>query len=610
MFYSPGELQISNERYGLARPINVDPGSPQSFQLMRTWIQNCVLEHGCAISDYYPSSMPTFLLSVDRADKYGSIRLVELMPGEKHQYLALSYCWGRKAQKKVLTRATRAEFIRDGIRLEELDATLQDAVRVTRELGFLYIWIGALCIIQDDYDFKAVELGQMDDIYESASITVVAARASSVGEGFLTRRQPAGASTPDKVFKMAYKRPDQEQSTVDNWVVFVPRDETNWEASETKEPWESRAWTLQEDVLSRRQLRFGTKQTSWVCHCSQKPYEDFDGWFWADLEYERRRRRFSTHPEIGSLGRILRQPDLVESVDEARKDWYSLVENYSQRTLSFQEDRLPAISAVSRRMARVLGDEDEYWCGIWKSNAPWELMWYTSKAATATKTQEASLSKSGRRKLSWTWASQEKGVHFPPQPSNDTIVDVHFGIIEHMAEYRSPKHIHGAVTAAQLRVRGLVTMSPFELHEWQVMEQHLVERIRHLDIDETGQSEGDINRGLKLRRIFLEKGVWSLDRTSHDLLTDSNRDIRNKPVVLLLIQYYRLFSFGRLVTTGLVLLNAGANQFSRLGTFTISNIEENKGNYYGGDFSTPNRSIQTFVELWGGKDGIQEIVLI
>lgn len=486
----------------------------------------------------------------------------------------------------------------------------QDAVRVTRELGFLYIWIDALCIIQDDYDFKALELGRMDDIYESASITVVATRASSVSEGFLTRRQPAGASNPDKVFKMAYKRPDQEQSTVDNWVVLVPRDERNWESIETKEPWESRAWTLQEDVLSRRKLRFGTKQTSWLCQCSQKPYEDFDGWFWADLEYERQRKRFSTHPEIGSLGRILRQPDLVESVDEARKDWYSLVENYSHRTLSFQEDRLRAISAVSRRMARILGDEDDYWCGIWKSNAPWELLWRTLAAVKATKTQEASLSNSGGRKPSWTWASQERCISFPPQPSNETIVDMHFGIVEHKAEYRSPKHIHGAVTAAQLRVRGLVTMAPFGLHEWQVMEQRPEKRTRKLEKDETRQSEGDLDRGLKLRRIFLDSGIWYLDRTSHDLLADSNQEIRNKPVVLFLAHYSRLFSVGRLVTTGLVLLNEGPNQFSRIGVFYIWDIEEDKGDYYGGDFSTADRSIQTFVELWGGKDSIQEIVLV
>lgn len=363
-------------------------------------------------------------------------------------------------------------------------------------------------------------------------------------------------------------------------------------------------------MLSRRQLRFGTKQTSWVCQCSQKPYEDFDGWFWADLEYERQRKKFSTHPEIGSLGRILRQPDLVESVDEARKDWYSLVENYSHRSLSFQEDRLPAISAVSRRMTRILGDEDEYWCGIWKSNAPWELLWRTLTAVEATKTQEASLSNSGGRKPSWTWASQETCISFPPQPSNETIVDVHFGIVEHMAEYRSPKHIHGAVTAAQLRVRGLVTMAPFGLHEWQVMEQRPEKRTRQLEKDETRQSEGGPDRGSKLRRIFLDNGIWILDRTSHDLLADSNWEIRNKPVVLFLVHYSRLFSLGRLVTTGLVLLNEGANQFSRLGVFYIWDIEEDKGAYYGGDFSTVDRSIQTFVELWGGKDSIQEIVLV
>lgn len=322
---------------------------------MRTWIQKCATEHGCGISDHRPSSMPTMLLSVDSVDQCGSIRLVELMPGEKHQYLALSYCWGPRAQRKTLTRATRAEFIGRGIRLEELDATIQDAVRVTRELGYLYLWIDALCIIQDDDDFKAGEMARMDDIYDNASITIVAARASSVSEGFLTRRKPAGASTPDKVFRVAYKRPDQQPKVAENWVVLVPKEEGHGKAPE--EPWESRAWTLQEDMLSKRQLRFGAKQTSWVCYCSQIPYKDFDGWFGLDLQEAR--TRSSLDRRVERIGRVLQQPDLAGSVDQARWVWFRLVETYSKRTLSFQEDRLPAISAIARRMAPILGDE--YW---------------------------------------------------------------------------------------------------------------------------------------------------------------------------------------------------------------------------------------------------------
>lgn len=228
------------------------------------------------------------LLKVDRVNQHSSIRLVELMPEERHQYLALSYCWGPKAQRKTLTRATRAEFMGDGIRLEELDATIQDAVSVTRELGYLYLWIDALCIIQDDDDLRAGELGRMDDIYNNASITIVAARASSVSDGFLTPRQPAGASAPDKVFKVACKRPNEQLNMVDDWVILVPEEEEHWETP--KEPWESRAWTVQEDLLSRRQLRFGAKQTSWVCYCSQKPYKDFDGWFGSDLQEARASR--------------------------------------------------------------------------------------------------------------------------------------------------------------------------------------------------------------------------------------------------------------------------------------------------------------------------------
>lgn len=41
-----------------------------------------------------------------------------------------------------------------GVAVNDLAHTIQDAIRVTQSLGFSYIWIDALCIIQDSQDDK------------------------------------------------------------------------------------------------------------------------------------------------------------------------------------------------------------------------------------------------------------------------------------------------------------------------------------------------------------------------------------------------------------------------------------------------------------------------
>jgi hypothetical protein len=48
-----------------------------------------------------------------------------------------------------------------------------------------YIWIDALCIVQDDKQDKDKEIGQMGSIYKDATLTIMAASAKSAYDGFL-----------------------------------------------------------------------------------------------------------------------------------------------------------------------------------------------------------------------------------------------------------------------------------------------------------------------------------------------------------------------------------------------------------------------------------------
>lgn len=65
-------------------------------------------------------------------------------------YTTLSHCWGSH-QPLSLTRANFSSFSSESA-VERLPKTYQDALVVTLSLGYRYIWIDSLCIIQDDRD--------------------------------------------------------------------------------------------------------------------------------------------------------------------------------------------------------------------------------------------------------------------------------------------------------------------------------------------------------------------------------------------------------------------------------------------------------------------------
>ncbi|KAH7559183.1 hypothetical protein BM1_04120 [Bipolaris maydis] len=64
-----------------------------------------------------------------------------------------------------------------------LPKTIEDALKVTKELGLRYICIDRYCINQDDDVEKQIQIQQMDLIYQNAFITIVAAIGSDLHFG-------------------------------------------------------------------------------------------------------------------------------------------------------------------------------------------------------------------------------------------------------------------------------------------------------------------------------------------------------------------------------------------------------------------------------------------
>ena len=73
---------------------------------------------------------------------------------------------------------------RQGFLLDRLLATLKDAVVLTRDLGIEYIWIDALCIVQDSRLEWAAEARKMMAYYANAYVTIVPKLSKGSGDGF------------------------------------------------------------------------------------------------------------------------------------------------------------------------------------------------------------------------------------------------------------------------------------------------------------------------------------------------------------------------------------------------------------------------------------------
>jgi len=266
-------------------------------------------------------------------------------------YVALSYCWGGN-QKIITTSQTLATNI-IGIPKANLDATIQDAILITRKLGHHYLWVDSLCIIQDDEEDRGREIAVMDEIYGNATLTIAASSAKSAREGFLG---PSKASTLETRHKFPLRLPDGQMGFITAIAEKMIRGETGW-------PLDSRAWALSEFILSRRILMFGDGDVRYQCR-----KQDYEAVVPSPLKYD-------VH-----IPRIPKRYDDLRGFLKVK--WYDLIEDYTRRALTDEKDRLIAISSVVKQIqGRMLhGNPDreieEYFAGLWKSGLAGDLLWY------------------------------------------------------------------------------------------------------------------------------------------------------------------------------------------------------------------------------------------
>ncbi|KAJ2999053.1 hypothetical protein NUW58_g134 [Xylaria curta] len=233
-------------------------------------------------------------------------------------YIALSYVWGADSAYTTTTENVMLHRTHGGLEnvIQQFPDAIRDAIELARRLGFKYLWIDRLCIVQDSARSWKLNAYNMDLIYGNAELTICAADGDA-SAGLCAMR-------PENHNLQQCK--GEVMHGLDLMVTRPP------ETYIRQSAWNERAWTFQERLLSRRCLIFTNGRVYFQCRStgmSEEIYADRKGAGWSlDL--------------VDAPMRMFRRIDTCAAWVYMRS-----VELYTERKLTKDQDVLAAFSGVS-----------------------------------------------------------------------------------------------------------------------------------------------------------------------------------------------------------------------------------------------------------------------
>jgi hypothetical protein len=382
-------------------PFNLYPGSASSSAWVKQYLNRCRSNHSKCnrlLKNHRGTHiMPRRLLDVGQIDQ-PIVRLSKTDPSNITIYAISSYAWGSGSKAKSIERVKtiKENFgprMTYGIQVDSLPRTIRDLIEVTRSIAYQYLWIDALCIVQDDPDDSKDQLDNMAGFYKQADVLISAARASHCDEGFLQTRNA------DQCYGTIYKLPFEWLSSNGDIKGSVCLSAKSLAYASDDSPLHTRIWTFQEHLVSTRVISFGTRQTRWTCPTYGNVVDGGDSSVWVDdLEY--------TLEEAFSPSKCSSESKDHTMINLRVQAWMKIVEKYSSRQYSRLQDRLPAFFESISFLAPFAGwSTAECVGGIWKADAARQLLWRKPKPLTA---REIGAEKDPNETVpgpSWSWAT-------------------------------------------------------------------------------------------------------------------------------------------------------------------------------------------------------------
>jgi hypothetical protein len=289
------------------------------YDIARSWIHYCKSYHKSYCnqqSSTFATSIPGFKL-IDCETRQVSRHI------ERVDYVALSYVWGNACHAST-------RFVP-----KPASRTIEDAIIVTKALGFRYLWIDRYCISQLNDGESRDQITKMDQIYADAVLTIVAAAGEDSRHGL-----PGVSRTP---------RCLQPRAEVEGFQLVhslrSPRDVV------MSSKWASRGWTLQEARLSRRNLFFTDDQMLFECasmSCQETVLVPLD----------------VAHQKHGhSMGRECDPMRIFPPNGPGRfpSDIITTIAEYTSRTLTWPSDNLNAVLGIFNSINSGQSNNQKTW---------------------------------------------------------------------------------------------------------------------------------------------------------------------------------------------------------------------------------------------------------
>ena len=399
LLFSQFRLRVASPEYSINERLNYGRVIDKTYinlEHCQQWLNRCLVEH----ADVCPS--PGWAITLESPE---SIRLIDVerlalveATGDDCDYAALSYVWGAPkhvAQALTLESSNAKLLVTEGSLDHRVGKTIEAAIHITRKLGLRYLWADRLCIEQDNAAEKHQQIAQMDRIYGSAVVTIVAASGEHLDAGI------EGVSMPRSADQLYREIIPESRITV---LLPIPPQRDLF-------PWNDRAWTLQERMLSKRHLIFHDGTVDFHCRCGlwheDMPTDDTgfvppfltsiglsDTWLRCAVD-ERRQADFGP--------RLLRGGLLSEYI--------KVVEQYTARQMTNAAD---AISAVAGLLKLAITDQQPEGAkrpllsGLPQEFFDQAVLWQPNMGENVRLRLRTVVDESGAAEFpSWSWAGWE-----------------------------------------------------------------------------------------------------------------------------------------------------------------------------------------------------------
>lgn len=426
------------------RPISVHVGKrpPGAYlpmsdvaNMARAYMSRCVEGHAQCTARMAPTNYPTRLLEVG---EFTAKIIHPSIDGATGPYVALSYCWGPDPKFLRLTTSNKDE-LQANIPLHCLPLAFQEAIDLVKSLGYRYIWIDPLCIIQGSVEDWRSESARMADVYSNYILNLSLSRASCPEESCLGG-PGSHALMPPFVVELGDGS-------------FTMFDKAYYRFAIYQQPLGLRAWTFQERVLAPRVLALGQGEVFWDCLGLRAASESFPEGLTPYL---------SAALKVAQLEITI--PTKQLPLHEFYKSWQRILDNYTPRNITFvAKDKLIALGAVASRMCRV--QNDVYIAGHFLSTLPYSLLWRLHNTNDGEKWSGTM----GRRAIpstppitapSWSWASIDGPVrHYTDsQPtSKDMWPDSLATVDDHTLKLKDDSNPFGQCVFASITISTVCT---------------------------------------------------------------------------------------------------------------------------------------------------------